>query len=178
MDNVEQVIADIRGRNVSLSVRDGKIIANPPLLPDEKEVLRKIANGRSRSSRRRPRHRQRPKHRSPPATARTTKKGTRRATSWASRHATEELASRAPVAASAAPAAPTHVTTVDEAMEAFGKWMGVHGEYWQWEPETLDALRAALVEGDKVHGLFAYTALIEHADGTRVEFQRKPNKKK
>ena len=40
MDNVEQVIADIRGRNVSLSVRDGKIIANPPLLPDEKEVLR------------------------------------------------------------------------------------------------------------------------------------------
>ena len=63
-------------------------------------------------------------------------------------------------------------------MEAFTKWMGRQSEYYQFEPECLEALRAALVPGDKVHGLFAYTCVIEHADGTRVEFQRRPSKKK
>jgi hypothetical protein len=91
-------------------------------------------------------------------------------------HATEEMQSRAPVAAPLAPTAPR--TTVDEAMEAFTKWMGRQSEYYQFEPECLEALRAALVPGDKVHGLFAYTCVIEHADGTRVEFQRRPSKKK
>ena len=43
-------------------------------------------------------------------------------------HATEELATRAPVPA---PLASTHVTTVDEAMEGFTKWLGYKGEYYQ-----------------------------------------------
>ena len=178
MDNVEQVIADIRGRNVSLSVRDGKIIANPPLLPDEKEVLRENRERAIAIISATPETSATPEAPIAACDCAHHKEGHAAGYLLGIAHATEELASRALVAASAAPAAPTHVTTVDEAMEAFGKWMGVHGEYWQWEPETLDALRAALVEGDKVHGLFAYTALIEHADGTRVEFQRKPNKKK
>jgi hypothetical protein len=43
-------------------------------------------------------------------------------------HATEELATRASVPA---PLASTHVTTVDEAMEGFTKWLGYKGEYYQ-----------------------------------------------
>src|SRR5437870_1082621 len=65
-------------------------------------------------------------------------------------HATEEMQSRAPVAV---PATPTHVTTVDEAMEAFIKWMGSKGEYYQWEEECLSALREALRPGDFVRGV-------------------------
>jgi hypothetical protein len=91
-------------------------------------------------------------------------------------HATEEFQTRPPVATPAAP--PMHVMTVDEVLQGFEQWQRAHGHYYVWEVDTMQALREALVHGDKVFGLFAYTAIIEHADGRRVEFQRKPNKGK
>ena len=157
--DMEQVIASARERGVKLSVM---IVADPPLVDEEKEVLKANRDA---------------------AVALITgmvsaeQLEAARSESYALgiQHATEELATRAPIAA---PLAPTHVTTVDEAMTAFSKWMGLHGEYWQWEIECLDALRATLVDGDVVHGLFAYSCIVEHADGRREEFQRRPSRKK
>ena len=175
MDTIEQVIADIRGRNVSLSVRDGKIIANPPLSPDEKEMLRENRERAIAIITGAPEATAAPE--TPPTACDCTHHQEGHATGYALgiQHATEEMQSRAPVAA---PAAPTYVMSVDEVMEGFVKWQKAHGEYYEWEDECNQALRTALVEGDRVDGLFAYTAIIVHADGRREEFQRRPNKKK
>jgi hypothetical protein len=95
------------------------------------------------------------------------------------RQALEEMKSRPIVGAPAAPArAPI---TIDETMANFEKWIGAHGgsdSYYGWEPETREALRAALVEGDIVEPRFAYSCVIAHSDGTRTEFVRRPNRKK
>ena len=41
METIEEVIAGIKARNIELSIKDGdKIVSSQPLLPDEKEVLK------------------------------------------------------------------------------------------------------------------------------------------
>jgi hypothetical protein len=175
MKSIEEVIASIRASGVTLNVKDDEIVSSRPLLPDEKMALKEhhaaavaIINATSAA---------------PETVEQAYQRGLEegrkelegaRSESYALgiQHATEEFQTRPPVAA---PLAPTHVTTVNEAMEGFTKWLGYKGEYYQWEEECLSALREALVEGDKVHGLFAYTCIIEHADGARVEFQRRPH---
>ena len=178
MKSIEEVIASIRASGVTLNVKDDEIISSRPLLPDEKMALKEhhgaavaIINATSAA---------------PETVDEAYQRGLEdgrkeleaaRAESYALgvRHATEEMASRAPVAA---PAAPTHVMTVDEVMEGFVKWQHAHGDYYVWEDQCNEALRQTLREGDKVHGLFAYTAIIEHPDGRREEFQRRPSKKR
>ena len=53
METVEQVIANIRSRNIELSIKDGdRIVASRPLLAVEEEALKEIAPRRLHSSRR------------------------------------------------------------------------------------------------------------------------------
>jgi hypothetical protein len=49
--------------------------------------------------------------------------------------------------------------------------------YYQWEPETLEALRAELREGDSIRPMYAFSCLVIHGDGTETEFKRQPKRK-
>src|SRR5882724_9992242 len=149
--DMEQVIASARDRGVTLSVM---IVADPPLDDEEKEVLKASRNA---------------------AVALITgmvsaeQLEAARSESYALgiQHATEEMQSRAPVAT---PAPPTYTMTVDEVMEGFVEWQKAHGEYYEWEKECNEALRAALREGDRVRGVFAYSCIIVRSDGREEEF--------
>jgi hypothetical protein len=172
MDTLEQTIADIRGRNIALSIRDEKIVASLPLMAHEKEILKE--------------NRERaiaiiaaaPEATAAPEALPTACDCTHHREGYALgiAHAIEEMASRAPVAAPVAPTAPP--MTVDEVMEGFVKWQKAHGDYYVWEIECNESLREALRDGDRVRGLFAYTAIVVRADGREEEFQRRPSRKK
>jgi hypothetical protein len=73
--------------------------------------------------------------------------------------------------------APT-LTTPDQEMEKFERWIAQKSEYYKWETECLEALRATLVEGDRIQPIFAYSCIIIGADGREREFKRVPNKKR
>jgi hypothetical protein len=186
MESVEQTIANIWGRDVELEVDGQKIIASEPLLPDEQKVLQEnraeaieIIKGRELK-----------------AHAKTIMDGIveREKLTQDAAEAHErcerciqdgyqsgirdalEQAKEAPVAAPV-PVGPAP-TTPDREMERFDKWQHQRTEYYQWEPECLQALREALVEGDRLMPLFAYSCVIVHADGTEVEFKRVPKRKR
>jgi hypothetical protein len=89
--------------------------------------------------------------------------------------ATEQFRAR-PAEPKPEPALPP--TTPDEECRKLIAWCNAHSAYYKWEQECIEALRAALVEGDRVQPLFAYTAIIVHNDGTETEFRRVPNRKK
>jgi hypothetical protein len=167
MENVEQAIATIKARGCELRVEGNKILSSRPLLSDEKAVLKEnraaaiaIINA------------------SVPETAEQAyQRGQKDGYAAGVRDTLEELKSRPPVVA--VPAAPAPApTTPDEEVVKFTMSMASRGDYWRWEAECLEALRAALVEGDRIQPLFAYTAIILHADGTETEFKRAPNRKK
>ncbi len=154
MDDLEQVIASIRGRNVELIIDGEKIIASRPLLPDEKKALKEqrakaieIISG---------------------AAPETTEQAYRRGYADGVRHTMEDTMR-------------SHVemkqTNPDEEIARLVAFNDAHGAYWKWEPECLEALRAALVPGDRVQPVFAYTCIIVHANGGETEFKRVPNKK-
>jgi hypothetical protein len=167
METVEQVIANIRSRDIELSIKDGdRIVTSRPLQPAEEETLKEnraaavaIIN----------------------ATARETPEqacGRGYAAGYAKgiEHATEEFQTRPPVAAPVAQVLPP--TTPDGEIEKFKTWQGQKSEYYKWEIECLEALRAALAPGDKIHPLFAFSCVIIGANGVEREFKRKPGKKK
>ena len=91
-------------------------------------------------------------------------------------HATQEFQSRAPVPARVEPA--PRLTTPDEELEKFKKWISCKSTYYLWEDECLSALHAALVPGDRIHPMFAFSCIIIHANGRETEFKRVPNKGK
>lgn len=162
---VEQTIAGIKARNIELSVNGDKIVSSEPLSPDEKEKLKTnraeaiaLIAGTV-----------------PETPEAAYARGHSAGYALGIQHATEELASRAPVAAP--PPAP-RVTTPDEEIERFQKWLGGKSEYYRWEIECIEALRAALVPGERIHPMFAYSCIIIGVDGKEREFQRRPSKKK
>jgi hypothetical protein len=166
METIEQVIANIRSRNIELSIKDGdRIITSAPLLREEQEALKEnraaaiaLITGVV-----------------PETLEAAYARGHAAGYLKGIEHATEEFQTRAPVAA---PAAPTHVTTPDEEIEKFKRWQGQKSDYYKWEPECLESLREALVEGDRIHPMFAYSCIIISANGREREFKRTPTKVK
>jgi hypothetical protein len=88
----------------------------------------------------------------------------------------EEMKAR-PIAIPASGPLPT-ATTPDGEIEKFTRWQAARSGYWKWENECLQALRDALVEGDRVQPMYAYSCLIIGANGREREFKRVPNKAK
>jgi hypothetical protein len=156
---VAQVIETIKARNVTLSV---KIISDRPLLEHEKAVLKAhrreaiaIINGMT-----------------DPEVA--YQRGKREGYALGVQHAMEELTDQPP--SEAKPTLPT--TTIDIELSRFNAWQAERGEYFRWEPECMLALRNAMVEGDRLQPLFAFTVIIVHVDGSETRFQRRPEKHK
>lgn len=165
-ETVEQTIATIRARNITLSREGDKIIADRPLLPDEKEVLKE--------------HRQEAlaiiDAAMPETAEQAYQRGQKDGYAAGVRDTLEQMKSRPPVEK---PVAPTPApTTPDEEIEKFKKWLGCKGDYYLWEDECVEALRAALVPGDRIQPMFAYSCLIIGADGVERTFKRAPKKKK
>jgi hypothetical protein len=170
MDTLEQTIADIRGRNITLSVRDEKIVASLPLGTAEKEMLRENRERAIAIITAAPE--------TPPAACGCAHH--REGYLLGVQHATEELASRAPVAAPVAQVAPAVLpnTTPDQEIEKFIKWQGCKSDYYKWESECLEALRSALAPGERIQPMFAYSCIIIGGNGKEREFKRVPNKRK
>jgi hypothetical protein len=164
-ETIEQVIEGIKARNITLSVKDGdRIIASRPLLLDEEATLR--ANRAAAVA---------------IITAIETpeqayQRGHRDGYIAGIEHATQEFQSRPPVASPVAPA--PRLTTPDEELEKFKKWISCKSDYYRWEDECLAALHAALIPGDRIQPLFAYSCVVIHADGREQEFKRVPTKRK
>jgi hypothetical protein len=167
MDNVEQVIANIRARNVDLSTEGDKIVASRPLLPDERKVFEEhraeaiaLINGT-------------------PTTETATQayqRGLRDGYAAGLRDTLEEL-NRRPV--ESRPGPPPRVTTPNEEIKALETWLANKGSYYSpWEPEVLEALRATLVPGEKIQPMYAYSLIIIGVDGKEREFKRVPTKEK
>lgn len=167
METVEQVIANIRSRNIELSIKDGdRIVASRPLLAVEEEALKEnraaaVALITASASE------------TPEAAY---KRGEADGYLKGIEHATQEFQTRPPIAAPVAQVlAPT---TPDEEIEKFLRWQGLKSDYYKWESDTIEALRAALVPGERIHPMFAYSCIIIGVDGKEREFKRVPNKKK
>jgi hypothetical protein len=91
------------------------------------------------------------------------------------KHATQELQEQAKMNTIEKPKlAPT---TPDREIERFQKWMAERTPYYEWEPENIEALRAALQPGDRCQPMYAYSCLIIRADGSEAEFRRVTRKK-
>lgn len=169
MDNVEQVIANIRARNVHLSTEGDKIVASRPLLPDERKVFEEnraeaiaLINA------------------SPTETPEQAyQRGQQAGYAAGVRDTLEEMKARP--ALESRPGPPPTPTTPEEEIAKLSKWLLNKGEYYApvpetgWEPEVIQALRETLVEGDRIAPAFAYSCYIVHANGTETEFKRRPH---
>jgi hypothetical protein len=164
---VEQTIANIRARNVQLSVEDdNKIAASRPLLPDERKVFeenRIEACALIRAG-------------APETATQAYERGLKDGYAAGVRDTLEEMKAR-PIAIPVSGPPPT-VTTPDEEIEKFERWQSVRSDYWRWEPECLQSLREALAPGERVQPMYAYSCLIIGASGSEREFKRVPTKRK
>jgi hypothetical protein len=164
METVEQIVEAIRSRNTTITIEGDKIIASRPLLPDEREFMK--ANRADVITYIRA---------TPAPAAETAEAAYNRGWLDGVKHATEELGEQAKMNATEKPQ-PTPKTPEHE-IERFEKWMAARTNYYRWEPESLEALRAALQPGDRVQPMFAYSCLIVHPNGTESEFRRVSKKK-
>jgi hypothetical protein len=165
--SVEQTIANIRARNVQLSVEDdNKIAASRPLLPDERKVFEENRSEACALIRATPSE----------TPTQSYERGLKDGYAAGVRGTLEEMKAQ-PIAIPASGPPPT-ATTPDGEIEKFIRWQAQRSDYWKWEPETIQVLREALVEGDRVQPMFAYSCLIVSADGREREFKRVPTKRK
>ena len=173
MDSVEQTIANIRARNADLSVEGERIICSRPLMSHERKVFEEnraeavaLINAASPTE----------------TFEQAYQRGLKEGYAAGVRDTLEEMKARPAV--ESRPGPPPTPTTPDEEIAKLSKWLLNHGEYYApvpetgWEPEVIEALRSALVEGDRIQPMFAYSCIIVGANGKEREFKRVPNKKK
>ena len=165
MDSVEQVIANIRARNVELTTEGDKIVASRPLLPDERKVFEENRSEAVALLNAAPAE----------TIEQAYQRGLKGGYAAGVRDTLEEMKARPGV--ESRPGPPPKETTIEQEVENFVKWQAQRPSYWKWEIECVQALREAMAPGDKTQPMFAYSCLIIGVDGKEREFKRTPKRK-